>query len=344
MPQNRPVAVWLFLCCLMVFAMTGIGAITRLTESGLSITEWNVVMGALPPLNEYQWYSEFEKYKASPEFTIKHFWMNVEDFKQIYFWEWFHRLWGRLIGLAFAIPLIYFWLTKKLPAETKPYLLGLLALGAAQGYMGWYMVQSGLVDRPSVSQYRLAAHLSLALIIFSLMFWLALRLWRPVAIAIANPQTIPRSLHVHGMIALLCAAITIIWGAFVAGLDAGMIYNEFPGMGGGLVPKEMWDHQPAWINLFENHASVQFTHRWLAIFTFFVVLSYAIRGFKFSGCKSFGLLGFWILAQVGLGIATLLTQVWIPLAALHQLGAVILLGLILTTLQVLWPARAKISA
>ncbi len=339
----RPVAIWLFCCCILVFMMTGIGAITRLTESGLSITEWKVVSGALPPLNEQAWQESFEKYKASPEYKLKHFWMSIEDYKQIFFWEWLHRLWGRLIGLAFAVPLIFFWVTKRIPPAIKPNLLILLALGAAQGYMGWYMVKSGLVDEPSVSHYRLAAHLSLALLVYSYMLWTGLKVWASDPVVIYPHAAPTRSLYTHGWIALACVAVTIVWGAFVAGLDAGLIYNEFPKMGDGLMPPEMWAQSPAIMNLVENHASVQFMHRWIAIATGLVVLAYAWRGTKKTDRPVFALLAAWVFVQIGMGIGTLLSQVWIPVAVMHQLGAVILLTFVIASLQAANPARAKIS-
>ncbi len=337
-PSTRPIALWLLICCGMVMCMTVIGAITRLTESGLSITEWNVVMGALPPLNEDQWAAEFEKYKASPEFELKHFWMHVGDFKQIFFWEWLHRLWGRLIGLVFAVPLLVFWVRRKIPSTLKPHLLCLLALGAAQGYMGWYMVQSGLVDQPAVSHYRLAAHLSLALTVYSYMLWLALGLWRTKPEP-ANAPVLHHPLPRHGALTLLCVVITIVWGAFVAGLDAGLIYNTFPYMGDGLVPAEMWSKAPAWLNVFENHASVQFVHRLLAMLTGLVAISYALRGWKITRHNVFVYVGVWVLMQIGLGISTLVSQVWIPVAVIHQLGAVLLLSFVIASLQL--PRRPR---
>jgi heme a synthase len=337
--HSRQVALWLFSCCAMIVAMTIIGAITRLTESGLSITEWNVLMGILPPLNEAQWLSEFEKYKATPEFLQKHYWMNLDDFKNIYFWEWFHRLWGRLIGLVYAMPLAYFWVKNKIPQGYKPRLLIFLGLGGLQGFMGWFMVQSGLVDQPDVSHYRLAMHLSLALIIFALLFWTALTLWSKDAPS--KPPLGSKALRIHGHVASLFLALTIIWGAFVAGLEAGMMYNQFPLMGQKMVPSEMWAMTPAWLNLFENHASVQFTHRWIAMITGLVILSYAAHGLKYAP-KLFGLLGLWVFVQIGLGIKTLLAfgaesglnAVSIHLAAIHQLGAVILLTLMIAAMFV----------
>ena len=342
---DRKIALWLFTCCAMILLMTVIGAITRLTESGLSITEWNVVMGWLPPLGEDAWALEFSKYKASPEFEIKHFWMQVDDFKQIFFWEWLHRLWGRLIGLAFLIPLIVFAIRKQLPKSIRPHLALLFLLGLAQGYMGWYMVQSGLVDRPSVSHFRLAAHLSLALIIYSILLWAGLRLWTQRSPA-ANADA-PKTrcvLVAHGLAALACVAVTIVWGAFVAGLDAGLIYNEFPFMGANLVPPEMWAQTPKILNLVENHASVQFVHRWLGITTGLMALAYAWIGFRQTRQRIFLIVGAWVLVQIGLGITTLLSQVWIPVAVLHQFGAVVLLTLVLASLQAAIPARCKIPA
>jgi heme a synthase len=333
----RLIGLWLLVCCLMILAMTVIGAITRLTESGLSITEWNVVMGTLPPLNDAHWQAEFDKYKATPEFEVKHYWMTVEDFKKIYFWEWFHRLWGRLIGLVYAIPLIIFWRKGWIPQAEKPKFLGFLALGALQGFMGWFMVQSGLQDRPSVSHYRLAAHLSLALIIYSLLLWTALQYFdRARGFVKKSDKNIPAFLKPFGVISMVFLSITIVWGAFVAGLDAGLIYNEFPRMGANFMPPEMWAQSPQWINLFENHASVQFVHRWIAMFTGLVLVLYAAAGVKFYPAR-FAPLGLWVFVQIGLGIKTLIAfDQTSPLhdnsiiyAAIHQFGAVILLTLLL---------------
>lgn len=305
---------WLMLCCFMVFAMAMIGAVTRLTESGLSITEWKPVAGTLPPMNEPAWQREFDLYKQSPEYAAKHFWMEIGDFKKIYFWEWLHRLWGRLIGIVFAVPFLYFAVRRQIPKGYGWKLTGLLALGGLQGFVGWFMVQSGLIDRPSVSHFRLAIHLSLALVLFAVMLWLALdlrggpRRKPPIPVASAG----------WGVTALL--ATTIIWGAFVAGLDAGMIYNTFPHMGAGLVP-------PDFGNVHSSAAGVQFTHRWLAVTTMLCILGYAwmIRALRIAP-----FLAAMVVVQVGLGIATLLTQVNLGIATLHQAGAITLLGLVMT--------------
>ena len=248
--------------------------------------------------------------------------------------EWLHRFWGRLIGLAYAIPLAFFWIKKQIPSTDKKKLILLLLLGGAQGALGWFMVASGLVHRPSVSHYRLAAHLSLALILYSCLFLQGMAFMRRDKIY-TGPRA-SKALQIHGIISLCFVITTIVWGAFTAGLDAGLIYNEFPKMGAGLVPPDMWPHYPYWINLFENHASVQFVHRWLAISTGVMIISYAIHGFKFDR-KHFGFLGIWVLVQISLGITTLIMfgknpDAAIHIAATHQFGAVILLTITLLTL------------
>jgi heme a synthase len=312
MTKEKHIILWLYICCFMVFAMAVIGAITRLTESGLSMVEWRPLIGTLPPLNEAEWQRVYELYKQSPEFMHKHNWMALEDFKHIFFREWFHRLWGRAIGLVYALPLLWFWIRKQIPAGYGWKLLGPLVLGGGQGLLGWCMVKSGLADRPEVSHYRLAAHLALALLIFALIWWVALDLKNN------EKTTSSRIVLIHGWLSLALLSITIIWGAFTAGLDAGMIYNSFPLMDGSFLPPET--AQP--LAVFEQHAWVQFTHRWLAITSFVLILGLAHH------VKDFALAGM-AFVQVGLGISTLLTQVWIPLAALHQAGAIILLALLL---------------
>lgn len=321
----KALAFWLFACAFMVFAMMVIGAITRLSESGLSMVEWRPLIGALPPLNEEEWNRVFDLYKQSPEFQKKNSWMLLGDFKTIFFWEWFHRLWGRLIGLAFALPLIFFWVRKMIPHGYHIKLLGLLLLGGAQGFMGWYMVKSGLIDRPAVSHFRLAAHLSLAFIIFSALMWLGLSL------TIKTRRFASRALNIHAIITLAFIALTIIWGAFTAGLDAGLVYNEtFPKMGGAWVPPDFWKYDTLQNNILNNHSAVQFTHRWLAITSVAITLSLwlhaAIKQNTFPALHAAATMA---LIQMGLGIATLLSGVRIDAAATHQAGAVILLSLVL---------------
>lgn len=320
--HNPLIRKWLLLCCFMVFAMCVVGAITRLTESGLSITEWKPITGALPPLSEEHWQQEFDLYKASPEFASKHFWMNLEDFKKIYVWEWSHRLLGRMIGLVFALPLLWFAIRRQIPAGYGRKFLFLLALGGAQGFMGWYMVKSGLVDRPSVSHFRLAAHLGLAVLIFSMMWWYALDLAQKGTAALTYSSSLAR----HGWAMLVLLALTMIWGAFTAGLDGGMIYNTFPKMDSHWIPPELTFNAPAWWNALHAPAAVQFVHRVLAVITGLGILALGIRARDHA-------LSAMVVIQVGLGISTILTQVMIPVAALHQAGALILLALLLRCLH-----------
>ena len=319
-PSARSISNWLFGVAALVFVMIIVGAITRLTESGLSMVEWRPLIGTLPPLNEEAWTRVFELYKQTPEFQKKNFWMGIEDFKRIFFWEWFHRFMGRMIGVAYALPFFYFLLTKKIPDGFKLKLLFLLTLGGLQGLLGWYMVQSGLVDRPSVSHYRLSAHLGVALLIFSLLIWNALSI-RGVE---KNPSP---QLYTHAWITLGFMILTIFWGAYTAGLDAGLVYNEFPLMSGGIMPPDMWHLQPYWINFFENIPSVQFTHRWLAITTAGIILTlWGHALYNKNVIWPIHILALLITIQVGLGIATLLSGVHINLATAHQAGAALLLA------------------
>jgi heme a synthase len=323
----------------MVFAMIIIGAITRLSESGLSITQWKPVTGALPPLSEGQWQAEFDLYKQSPEFIKKNSWMALSDFKSIFFWEWLHRLWGRLIGLVFGLPLLVFWLRGMIPRGYGYTFLGLLALGGAQGFVGWYMVASGLIDVPAVSHYRLAAHLLLALFIMQALL--------ATGFAIGGVRRHPdRALFIHAAAALALLSVTILWGAFTAGLDAGLIYNDsFPLMGGQWMPPDFWAKGPLLANVTENHSAVQFTHRWLAISSVVMILS--LWAHALARHKTLPALhaaaGLSVL-QAGLGIATLFSGVNLHVAATHQAGAVILLSLLTLALYQSRPQQDQASA
>ncbi len=328
----KPIVLWLYTCAVMIFIMTVIGAITRLTESGLSMVEWRPLIGALPPLNEQEWQRVFDIYKDSPEFQKRTFWMGLEDFKAIFFWEWFHRLFGRMIGLIYALPLAFFWLKGMIPQGFKPKLLFVLLLGFAQGFMGWYMVKSGLVDIPAVSQFRLAAHLGLAILIAALCFWFALDL--SCEQKAADKKAHSSQLAAHGWICLYAVIVTIIWGAFTAGLDAGLVYNTFPLMGERLVPPETGLMKPAWINFFHNPVAVQFLHRWLGILTGVIILSYWLHTMaRGLAGKTELALSAMVLVQISLGIATLLSLVSVPLAALHQAGALVLMGVLLISIR-----------
>ena len=326
LPARRRVAAWLFFVAALVFLMTVIGGITRLTESGLSIVDWRPVTGALPPIGEAAWTAEFEKYRQSPQYRQVNQGMSLADFQRIFWWEYVHRLWGRLIGLAYALPFAWFLWKGAVPRPYRPHLWAALALGGLQGAVGWVMVASGLVDRPSVSQYRLVAHLGLALVIYVYLVWLGLGLWRgdrPTDRAAPGRRAAPA-------VAAL-AFLTILSGGFVAGLDAGMIYNSFPLMDGQWVPDLYGSMAPWWVDPFENAASVQFHHRMLAILTACAVLAAAARLAGASAPLVRGLAwaaGAAVLAQFSLGVATLLLHVPVALGAAHQAGAVTLLTLL----------------
>lgn len=320
---SKHIIFWLFFTAFMVFLMALIGAITRLTESGLSMVEWRPLIGAVPPLSETEWQRVFGEYQKSPQFLKVNSWMGLQEFKSIFFWEWLHRLFGRLIGLIYALPLIWFWLRGKIPARFKPRLFFILLLGAAQGVMGWYMVKSGLVDRPDVSHFRLAAHLGLAFIIMNVLIWTALD------IKDATKIPVPSSLRWLGWSALYLIGLTIIWGAFVAGLDAGLVYNEFPLMGGHILPPDALFFSPTWVNFWQNPVAIQFTHRWLGLITAFIILLFYIRLIKAGICTpDVHILPLIVICQVGLGIATLLSQVHLHVAVTHQAGALILSGVL----------------
>ena len=332
--EHSAVVTWLYSCCALVFMMVIVGAITRLTDSGLSMVEWRPLLGFLPPMNDSEWNRVYELYQASPEFEKKHFWMNLHDFKQIFFWEWFHRFLGRLIGLVFALPLLWFAITRKIPKGYGLKFLGLLILGGAQGLMGWYMVKSGLYDEPYVSHYRLAAHLSLAFLVFTLLLWCALSIRATYGDGI-------NELYAHTWAVLGVLIVTIFWGAYVAGLDAGLIYNDsFPKMGGQWIPPDIAQYSPLWINFFETPSGVQFVHRWLAMLTVLAVLTLVVHA-RTKGVRHWSnhAIAAMVLIQFCLGLTTLLSNVYVPVAVLHQTGALILLGLLVVNLRLYKPAR-----
>jgi len=320
----RPIAAWLLLCCAMIFMMVVIGGITRLTLSGLSITEWQPVVGILPPLSSAAWAAEFEKYRHTRQYRLVNYGMSLDQFKTIYLWEYVHRLWGRLIGFAYAVPFFYFALRGRLPRRLLAPLAGILLLGFIEGALGWYMVESGLAQRVEVSQYRLVAHLAVALSIYAITLWIALGiLSRSPRDAVASGWRRATEV-VLGLVALTIAA-----GGFVAGLNAGLTYNTFPLMDGSLVPAGYAQLQPFMRNWFENIAAVQFDHRLLATTTFAMVLLLWVAGWRASLPRRVRRALHAILAaaalQFALGVATLLLVVPIRLAAAHQAGAVLLL-------------------
>lgn len=324
MTSDRTIGSWLLACCLILFMLVVVGGATRLTGSGLSIVDWRPVTGMVPPLSDTAWQVELEKYRTSPQYQQVNRGMSLADFKRIYWWEWGHRQLARFLGLAFALPLAWFWFTGGIRPGLRWPLVGILALGALQGWLGWYMVSSGLVDEPRVSQYRLAAHLSLALIIFAAMFWLALRLrW---------PHSAPRGGTAFEFV-LGFLAITIVSGAFVAGLKAGYIYNTFPLMGDSLIPQGLLALDPAWRNFTENAVTAQFVHRILGISTLLLALGLWVWSLRQSLTRgqqlAFHALATVAVLQATLGISTLLLQVPVALGTMHQGGAVVLLATVL---------------
>ncbi|MBL94666.1 MAG: Heme A synthase [Alphaproteobacteria bacterium MarineAlpha3_Bin5] len=335
---ERVIAYWLLTVGFMVFIIIFIGGLTRLTHSGLSMVEWKPITGWLPPMDKESWHEQFDNYKKFAEYRVYNKGMTLEEFKNIFWLEFIHRFFGRLIGLIFLIPFIYFSFRQMIPRYLYPKLILMLCLGASQGFIGWWMVKSGLANEPDVSQYRLAIHLFVAFVILGYIFWVALGLLKPIVpIELDNNQK-KLILHVKGIIILV--VITILSGALVAGLDAGFVYNEFPLMDGRFFPEGYFELTPWYINVFENLASVQFDHRWLAIFTFFTCVSLFFRAGKMGTngrvWVAICMLLFIIAIQVVLGISTLLLVVPISLASLHQLGAVMLFLSAIWTLKELY--------
>ena len=334
------VRAWLFALCILIFAMIIVGGATRLTDSGLSITEWKPILGIIPPLGEGAWAEAFAKYRQIPEYELVNKGMSLGAFKAIYWWEWAHRFLGRMIGFAFLLPFLFFWTTGRISGRLWPRLIVMFVLGGLQGALGWYMVMSGLVTRVDVSQYRLAAHLCAAVLIFGYIFWVAIGLHPRGAHVAAGTQSIKASSAV--LVAGLFLQIAL--GAFVAGLDAGQGYNTWPLMDGALIPQGLGAMSPAYLNLFENALTVQFDHRILAYIMIIWALIHAVLAIRRCGTGSIalgaGVLFMAILAQATLGIATLLAHVPIGLSLAHQGVAILVFAIALWHLSQLVPAPA----
>jgi cytochrome c oxidase assembly protein subunit 15 len=333
---GRPVIVWLFLCAGMVVLMMLVGAITRLTESGLSIAEWNPLIGALPPLGDAEWQRVFDLYRTTSEYRTVNAGMTLEEFRTIFWWEYLHRLLGRLIGAVFALPLLWFLLRRRIGGALALRLVAIFLLGGLQGGIGWWMVKSGLVDRVDVSQYRLAAHLAIAFLILAAILWTALDLLPGSRVATAAPAALRR-----GAAALLALIfLMIVSGALVAGLDAGFVYNDWPLMGDVFLPPEYGTLAPWWLNPFENVAAVQFNHRMLAygIALAALVLWLAARrsGLAAAARRPLDLLLAMVLVQVALGVSALLLHVPLALGVAHQGGAIAVFCLALWSVHTLY--------
>lgn len=315
---------WLAICAATIFGMILLGGVTRLTESGLSMVDWRPIMGVVPPLSSADWVYLFDQYKLFPEYRLVNQGMSLEEFKQIFWFEYLHRMLGRLIGLMFFIPLMVFLWLGKVKSSLKPHLLFLLFLGGCQGFMGWYMVKSGLVDRPDVSQYRLTAHLGLAVAIYAYIVWLTIGLFSP-------NRSLPKEsgLSIFAIIALVY--VMILSGGFVAGTNAGLSFPTWPLMGDSFIPAALYSQ--GLLSAFEQVTTIHFNHRMLAYVTGAILIALATRGLLTSSDRRVRLASVLMLVavslQIILGISTVLSQVHIPIAAGHQSGAIVLLTTVL---------------
>lgn len=333
MKDNKKVIYWLLTGCLLIFIMVIVGGVTRLTHSGLSMSNYKLVSGTIPPINETEWQAAFDLYKQYPEYQKINTHFSLQDFKDIYFWEWLHRVLGRFIGLVFIIPFLYFLSTKQLKKATIKKTIILLCMGAFQGFLGWFMVKSGLVDNPDVSHYRLAAHLTTAFLTFAYTFWVALDLIFP------NKKQIHKGFRnlIRGGLAILI--LQIIYGAFVAGLDAGFIHNHWPLMSEGKFMHETVyiEHEPLYKNFIEGKSGVQFVHRILAfiVVLFIGVIFMTSRKMILTKYQSKGiqLLLIMVFIQFLLGVYTILLQVPVWLGVVHQVGAFFLLSFMIFSLH-----------
>ena len=324
--DNKTVVVWLITGCLLIFIMVVVGGITRLTHSGLSISNYKLISGTIPPMNQIEWEKAFDLYKQYPEYQKINSHFTIDDFKNIYFWEWLHRVIGRTIGIIFIIPFLYFIVKRKLNKETIKKCIILLLLGAFQGFLGWYMVKSGLVNRPDVSHYRLAAHLITAFITFAYTLWVALDL------IFQKKNKIHPRLRNTIRLGFAILILQIFWGALVAGLDAGFVHNHWPLMNEGtLIHETVFIEQvPVWKNFIQGKSGVQFIHRYLAyaVLGFIAYIGYKTKSLSISRDQKIGVnnLMFFVFAQFILGVFTLIFAVPVWLGITHQVFAFFLLG------------------
>ncbi|PHS76331.1 MAG: heme A synthase [Porticoccus sp.] len=323
---DRQLASWLIVCAAVILSMILLGGVTRLTGSGLSIVEWAPVSGVLPPLNEQEWQHTFDKYKQFPEYQKVNSGMSLPEFKRIFLYEYAHRLLGRLIGALFLLPFLFFYFSHRIKPGLTPKLMIMFVLGGLQGLLGWYMVKSGLVDNPSVSQYRLTAHLGTAVIIYGYIIWVSFSLLYPAESDLQQGQPTCRRFAValSGLVFLM-----ILSGGFVAGTDAGYAYPTFPLMGDSFIPPGIYDTEPFWLAAFEDITTIQFNHRVFAYLLIVLILSFAISTLKHGNIRSEARVGvklvlIMLAIQVTLGISTLLLHMPVPLAAAHQGGAILL--------------------
>ncbi len=327
---NLAVYIWLLTLTVMVFAIIVIGGLTRLTDSGLSMTDWRPLLGIIPPLNVENWQSVFEMYKLTPEFKIVNKKITLDEFKYIFWWEWFHRIFARLIGIVFLIPLIYFILRNRISSTLYIRLTIVLTFGIFQAFVGWWMVKSGLSENPYVSPYRLTFHLLNALIIFSMLLWIAMDYRNSIKINFI-PKPFADDFYIF--ISIIFIFITIASGGFMAGTNSGQSFNTFPLMNGKIIPDDYHIKDYGIYNIFENTVAINFNHRWLSIFVFFYIFFVCFKFIKFNN-KNISrslvyLIIFFLTLQVLLGIVTLLSNVYLPLASMHQTNSILLLSTLL---------------
>jgi cytochrome c oxidase assembly protein subunit 15 len=331
-----PVRSWLYVIALLIIAMIVVGGATRLTDSGLSITEWQPIHGTIPPLSEAEWQEEFQRYQQIPEYELVNRGMTLAEFKTIFWWEWAHRFLGRFIGLAFLVPLLWFWATGRIGRSLAPQLAGIFVLGGLQGAIGWWMVASGLTERVDVSQYRLAVHLTLAFGILALVVWVARGLTpRP---ATAEPG---RGLA-WAVLGLLF--VQVFLGGLVAGLDAGLVANTWPTMDGTLIPDGLFVTEPWWRNAFDNPVTAQFDHRVVAYLILVLAVVHAVRMRGAGAARGAAVLALVLVAQAVVGIAAVVHEMPLPIALLHQLGGAAAMWVAVAHLRDMTPARPPLSA
>ena len=329
--HDKQVAIWLFFVATVIFFMIILGGATRLTHSGLSMVDWNPIMGVVPPLNEIEWTGTFERYKEFPEYQKTNAGMTLEAFKSIFYFEYFHRLLGRLIGLLFLLPFLFFWFRGFIRRTMLPQMVIMFILGGMQGLLGWYMVKSGLVNDPQVSQYRLTSHLLAAVVIYSYILWVAFGLVKKTTQSVIDVKR--KKLYRYSIALTALIIFMIFTGGFVAGTKAGYAYNTFPLMAGKFIPDGMYTLAPFWLNWFENITSIQFNHRMIAYLLVLLVPIFCIavrRMFITQRSRTAAhLLLAMLVTQVSLGVATLLLHMPVVLAVTHQGGAIILLTIVL---------------
>ena len=323
---DRQISLWLLFCAGVIFAMIILGGVTRLTNSGLSMVEWKPLVGVIPPLNDLQWQETFEKYKQFPEYQKVNKGMSVSEFKSIFMYEYLHRVLGRLIGVIFLVPFLFFYFSGRIKTGLTPKLVVMFILGGCQGLLGWYMVKSGLVDNPRVSQYRLTAHLGAAVVIYAYILW--------VAFGLLSRQTNSDTPKEFGGLRNFAYLLTtllflmILSGGLVAGTRAGFAYPTFPLMGDSFIPPGLFSTTPAWLAIFEDITTIQFNHRIFAYLLFILILGFSYKTLSNTNSSTlrvgiYSLVAL-LLIQVTLGISTLLLHVPVPLAAAHQGGAIAL--------------------